>query len=59
MLLLKLESESILEDRSRLAIELTERKPYHVTKNVRVVASASFDDCQRLISSPPGGLKGQ
>ena len=58
MLLFKLEPESILKDRSRLAIELTERKPYHVTKNVRAKTSASFDDCQRLISSSPGGPKG-
>ena len=58
MLLFKLEPESILKDRSRLAIELTKPKPYHVTKNVRAKASASFDDCQRLISSSPGGPKG-
>ena len=57
-LLLKFEPESILKDRSCLAIELTERKSRLAKKNVRAKASASFDDCQRLISSPPGGLKG-
>ena len=57
-LLLKPEHGSILKYRSCLAIKLTEYKPYHVTKNVRAKASASFDDCQRLITSFPGGLKG-
>jgi hypothetical protein len=58
-ILLKFESGSILKDGSRLAIKLTERKSYHVTRKVRAEASASFDDCQRLISSCPGELKGQ
>ena len=56
--LLKFEPESILKDGSRLAIELTERKSCLAKKNIRAKASSSFDDCQRLISSSPGGPKG-
>ena len=58
-LLFKFEPGSILKPRSRLAIKLTERKSYHATREVRAEASASFDDCQRLIASYPGELKGQ
>jgi uncharacterized protein YdeI (YjbR/CyaY-like superfamily) len=54
--LLKLEPGSTLKDGSRLVIKLTERQ--YLTRKVRAEASASFDDCQRLISSCPGEFKG-
>jgi len=38
---------------SRLAIQLGERKPFRVTRKVHAQVSASFDDCQRLLSSNP------
>ena len=54
--LIDLEPGSILKSGSRLVIQLGERKSYRVTRKVRAEASASFDDCQRLLSSNPNGL---
>ena len=56
--LIDLEPGSILKSGSRLVIQLGERKSYRVTRKVRAEASASFDDCQRLLSSSPVQLKG-
>jgi hypothetical protein len=45
--------QSTLKNGSRLAIQLTERKSYRVRRKVRADASASFHDCQQLLSSNP------
>jgi hypothetical protein len=55
----QLEHPSTLRGGSLLEVLLTERKLYHVMQQVRAKVSVSFDDCQQLLSSLPGGVGGR